>query len=93
MEEFSNPKVKRITFAFVLGNKDDKKSESFVYLTAVEVVMACTTPPSGILPFHTLISFIFRRCDDGGDMLVINASNHITSSPISRQSVHILRGG
>ncbi len=49
--------------------------------------------PSGILPFHTVISFIFRRCDDGGDMLVINASNHITSSPISRQSVHILRGG
>ncbi len=25
LEEFSNPKVKRITFAFVLGNKDDKK--------------------------------------------------------------------
>ncbi len=41
--------------------------------------------PSGILPFHTVISFIFRRCYDGGDMLVINASDHITSSPISRQ--------
>ncbi len=39
------------------------------------VVTARTTPPSGILPFHTVISFIFRRCDDG-DMLVINASNH-----------------
>ncbi len=90
MEEFSNPKVKRITFAFVLGNQDDKKVNN---LTAVEVVTACTTLPSGILPFHTVISFIFRRCDDDGDMLVINASNHITSSPISRQSVHILRGG
>ncbi len=91
MEEFSNPKVKIITFAFVLGNKDDKKVNNLFYLTAVEV--ACTTPPSGILPFHTVISFIFRRCDNGGDMLAINASNHITSSPISLQSVHILRGG
>ncbi len=54
------------------------------------MVTARTTPPSGILSFHKVISFIFRRCD-GGDMLVINASNHITSSPISRQSVHILR--
>ncbi len=25
LEDFSNPKVKRITFAFVLGNKDDQK--------------------------------------------------------------------
>ncbi len=24
--------------------------------------------PSGILPFHTVIRFIFRRCDEGGDM-------------------------
>ncbi len=38
-----------------------------------------TTPPSGILPFHTVISFIFRRCDDG-DMLVISASNN-TGNP------------
>ncbi len=39
------------------------------------VVTARTTPPSGILPFYTAISFIIRRCDDG-DMLVISASNH-----------------
>ncbi len=37
--------------------------------------MACTTPPSGILPFHTVISLMFRRCDDGGDMLVIHTGN------------------
>ncbi len=48
-------------------------------LTAVVVVTARTTPPSGILPFHTVISFMFRRCD-GGDMLVINASNN-TGNP------------
>ncbi len=43
--------------------------------------MARTTPPSGILPFHTVISFIFRRCDDDDrEMLVIKASNH-TGSP------------
>ncbi len=41
--------------------------------------MPRTTPPSGILPFHTVISLIFRRCD-GGDMLVINASNN-TGNP------------
>ncbi len=41
--------------------------------------MACTTPPSGILPFHTVISLMFRRCDDG-DMLVINASNNTGNS-------------
>ncbi len=34
-----------------------------------------TTPSSGILPFHTVISLIIRRCNDG-DMLVINASNN-----------------
>ncbi len=44
------------------------------------VVTARTTPPSGILPFYTVISFIFRRCDGGGDMLVVNASNH-TGNP------------
>ncbi len=43
------------------------------------VVTARTTPPSGILPFHTVISLIFRRFDGGGDMLVI-ASNH-TGNP------------
>ncbi len=50
-----------------------------VYLTAVVVVTARTTPPSDILPFHTVISLIFRICD-GGDMLVINESNH-TGNP------------
>ncbi len=44
------------------------------------VVTPRTTPPSGILPFHTVNSLIFRRCDGGGDMLVINASNH-TGNP------------
>ncbi len=55
--------------------------------------MARTSPPSGILPFHTVISLILRRCDGGGDILVINESNHtgnpegnsdywVTSSPI-----------
>ncbi len=78
MEDFSNPKVKRITFAFVLGNKDDQKIVNNL-LTAVVVVTARTTPPSGILPFHKVISFMFRRCD-GGDMLVINASNN-TGNP------------
>ncbi len=78
MEDFSNPKVKRIHFAFVLGNKDDQKILNNL-LTAVVVVTARTTPPSGILPFHTVISFMFRRCD-GGDMLVINASNN-TGNP------------
>ncbi len=78
MEDFSNPKVKRITFAFVLGNKDDQKIVNNL-LTAVVVVTARTTPPSGILPFHTEISFMFRRCD-GRDMLVINASNN-TGNP------------
>ncbi len=43
------------------------------------MVVVTATPPSGILLFHTVISFIFRRCD-GGDMLVINASNH-TGNP------------
>ncbi len=43
------------------------------------VVTARTTPPSGILPFHTVIRFIFRRCD-GEDMLVISASKH-TGNP------------
>ncbi len=45
-------------------------------LTAVVVVTARTTPPSGIFHSITVIWFIFRRCDGGGDMLVINASNH-----------------
>ncbi len=59
----------------MLGNKDDQKNcEKFVYLTAV-VVTARTTAPSRILPLHTVISLIFRRCD-GGDMPVINASDH-----------------
>ncbi len=35
--------------------------------------------PSICHPFHTVISLIFRRCD-GGDMLVINASNN-TGNP------------
>ncbi len=39
------------------------------------VVTDRTTPSSGILPFHTVIRLIIRRCD-GGDMLVINASNN-----------------
>ncbi len=39
------------------------------------MVTARTNPPSGILPFPTVIRFIFRRCDGGGDMLVINAFN------------------
>ncbi len=34
---------------------------------------------TGILPFHAVISFMFRRCD-GGDMLVINASNNTGNS-------------
>ncbi len=46
-------KSKNNIFSFVLGNKNDQK--------AVGVVTARTTPPSGILPFHTVISFIFRR--------------------------------
>ncbi len=32
----------------------------------VVVITARTTPPSGIFPFHTVISFIFRRWDGGG---------------------------
>ncbi len=55
------------------------KNVIFFYLTAVVVVSARTTPPSGILPFHKVIGFIFRRCN-GGDMLVINTSNH-TGNP------------
>ncbi len=54
-EEFENPKVKIIIFAFVLGNKDDQKKLIIVNnlcLTAVVVVTARTTPPSGILPIH-----------------------------------------
>ncbi len=43
------------------------------------MVTARTTPPSGILPFHTVISLIFRRFDCVEDMLVI-ASNH-TGNP------------
>ncbi len=43
------------------------------------VVTARTTPPSGLLPFHTVIRFIFIGCD-GGDMVVNNASNH-TGNP------------
>ncbi len=39
------------------------------------VVTARMTPPSGILPLQTVISLIFRRCDDG-DMLDISASKH-----------------
>ncbi len=43
------------------------------------VVTARTTPPSGLLPFHTVIRFIFIGCD-GGDMVVNNAYNH-TGNP------------
>ncbi len=38
------------------------------------VVTARTTPPFGILPFQRN-SFIFRRFDGGGDMIVINTGN------------------
>ncbi len=36
-----------------------------------------TSPPSSGIPYSSLVS---RRCDDDGDMLVINASKH-TANP------------
>ncbi len=70
--------------------------------------MACTTPPSGILPFHTVISFIVKKCDVNlKEILIIKLLPDITQicyqmrlasfkpnfTPLTYSPVILLSGG